>query len=195
MSTAILLAGCAKAAPQPQTSTLPEIDTAATGAQQLESRLMSQTDLPDGFEETQLPSVQGGLGSLIGCPALEPPAPSDTEARVSFAIVSKGDLISETVRMAGPDQSHQVLADLAKVPQQCHIATATTAPELGTESTALELNATLTPTGTVVNGYLVGMRDDKTLVVVVYVTPGKADRATADSVTKVAWEKATRPAQ
>jgi hypothetical protein len=69
-----------------------------------------------------------------------------------------------------------------------------TALALGKESTALELNATLSGTGTVVKGYIAGLRDDQVLVLVVYVSPGTADRATFDSVTRVAWEKAASPA-
>lgn len=195
--SAVLLSGCTTAKPEPADApALPDLSLSAPESQ-LQAKLLSQTDLPEGYEETTLPTVQGGFGSLIGCPSLEPPPASGAdEARVSFAGVADsavvGNLISESVRMTGSAQSQQVLADLAQVPKQCPAATVATAPKIGTETTALELNATLTATGTVVNGYIVGMRDDHVLVVVVYVGPGKADRATVDSVTRIAWEKASK---
>lgn len=187
----IALAGCTRATPESSLPAVPDLNV-STAQGQLQGKLLAQSDLPAGYEETTLPTVQGGFGSLIGCPTLEPPAPSDAdEARVSFAGASAGNLIAESVRMANPDQSHLMLAELAKAPQQCGAAKAATAPKLGKESTALELNATLTGTGTVVNGYIIGLRDDQILVLVVYVSPGKADRATADAVTRIAWEKAS----
>jgi hypothetical protein len=192
----IALAGCTHATPEPSLPAVPDLSV-STAQGQLQGKLLAESDLPAGYEETMLPTVQGGFGSLIGCPSLEPPAPSDAdEARVSFAGVTAGNLIAESVRVSGPEQSHRMLAELAKAPQQCGAARATTAPKLGTESTALELNATLTGTGTVVSGYIVGLRDDQILVLVVYVSPGKADRAAADTITRIAWEKAangTRP--
>jgi hypothetical protein len=188
----IALAGCTTA--HPQESAVPVVPDAglSTAQGQLQGRLLADTDLPTGYEETTLPTVEGGFGALIGCPSLEPPAASDAnEARVSFAGGAAGNLISESVRMSEPAESHQVLTDLAKVPQQCSAARVATAPKLAKESTALELNATLAGTGTVVNGYIIGLRDDQIIVLVVYVSPGKADRAAADTVTRIAWEKAS----
>jgi hypothetical protein len=192
ISCVLLLAGCTKATPQPEVPAIPDLSTDSPAQGGLQDRLLTQTDLPDGYEETTLPTGQGGLGSLISCSSLEPPPVSDAdEARVSFAGVAAGNLIAESVRLAGPAQSHQVLADLARLPQLCNVTAPATALPLGTESTALELNATLAGTGTVVNGYIAGLRDDKVLVLVVYVSPGKADRATFDNVIRVAWGKAS----
>jgi hypothetical protein len=187
--SAIVLAGCTAKSAEPDAPAVPEVSQAEGG---LQAKLLSESDLPEGYSETQLPTVQGGFGSLIGCPALEPPAPSDAdEARVSFAGTPPGNLISETVRLAGPEVTHQVLADLAKVTQTCKGLTAATAPQLGKESTAVELNATLNSVGTVVNGYIIGLRNDQIMVVIVYVSPGKADLATVETVTRKAWEKAS----
>jgi hypothetical protein len=194
MSCIVLLAGCTKATPQPAVPAIPDLSSDAPALSQLQNRLLSQDDLPEGFEETTLPTGQGGFGSLISCPSLEPPAAGADEARVSFAGVAVGNIIAESVRLTGPAQSHQVLADLARLPQQCNVTAPATALALGKESTALELNATLSGTGTVVKGYIAGLRDDQVLVLVVYVSPGTADRATFDSVTRVAWEKAASPA-
>lgn len=186
-----MLAGCTKASPEPPEQAVPDLSTEGPAQSQLQGKLLADTDLPEGYEETTLPTVQGGFGSLIGCPALEPPPAAEAaEARVSFARLPAGNLISESVRIAGPDVSHQLLADLAKLPQKCSAAAPAQALPLGKENTTLELNATLAGTGTVVNGYITGVRDDQIVVVVVYVSPGKADRATFDKVTQTAWGKA-----
>ena len=188
----IALAGCTVATPRDAAAPpVPDVDL-STAAGQLQAKLLADTDLPEGYEETTLPIVEGGFGSLIGCPSLEPPAASDAdEARVSFAGVAAGNLISESVRMSDATASHKLLLDLMNAPKQCSAAAPATAPKLGIESAALELNATLSNGGTVVNGYIIGLRDDRIVVLIVYVGPGKADRAAAEMVTRIAWEKAS----
>ena len=146
--------------------------------------LLTESDLPEGYAEAALP-VRGGLGALLGCPALDTTA----EASVSFAGSTAASLIHESIHIVTQAEGQQMLADLAALPAQCANAKAAAMPAMGEQSAALRLTATPAQFGTQVDGYLMAVRDATTVVVVVFVHPGTADPATAEAVTRAAWTK------
>ncbi len=192
VTLALVTSGCTASGGEPaEVSALPETtDSNSDGG--LGVKLLTETDLPAGYSEVQLPTVHGGMGAFIGCPALDArPSQQTGEARVSFAGGAAGSLITESIRLVSAAESQKALADLAAVPKQCGNAKAASISKMGSESTAIQLTATPPELGISVDGYVVGVRDDKTVVVVVFVSPGKADPAAVEAVAKTAWEKAS----
>ncbi|GIH11392.1 hypothetical protein Rhe02_94590 [Rhizocola hellebori] len=191
VALALISSGCT-ASGEPDTSPPLPDTTDSTSDGGLGVKLLTESDLPPGFSEVQLPTVKGGMGALIGCPALDVrPSEQVGEASVSFAGGTAGSLITESIRMVTAAQSRQALEDLAAVPKQCSNAKTASVSTMGTQSTAIRVTATPPELGIGIDGYIVGIRDEQTVVVVVFVSPGTADPAAAEAVAKTAWEKAS----
>jgi hypothetical protein len=189
VALALASSGCTASGEPAQTPPVPEsTDSFSDGG--LGVKLLTESDLPPGYSEVQLPTVKGGMGALIGCPMLDVrPSEQEGEASVSFAGGTAGSLITESIRLVSATQARQALDDLAAVPKQCANAQAASISAMGAQSTAIQLTATPPELGIAVNGYVVGVRDEQTVVVVVYVSPGQADPAAVEAVAKTAWEK------
>jgi hypothetical protein len=191
VTLALASSGCTASGDPAGPPPIPE-STDSTSDGGLGVKLLTESDLPPGYTEIQLPTVKGGIGALIGCPALDVrPSEHIGEASVAFAGGTAGSLITESIRLVSAAQSRQILADLAGVPKQCSNAKAASVSTMGSESTAIQLTATPPELGVSVDGYVVGIRDEQTVVVVVYVSPGKADPAAVEAVAETAWEKAS----
>lgn len=192
LAVVVLATGCTRAGVDTAPPTLPEVSE-STSDSDLASRLLSETDLPAGYTETELPNLKGGVGSMVGCPALDArPGAVEGEATVAFAGGVAGSLISETVRLSSTAELSQAMADLKALPQRCLNAKSADFAAMGTESTSVQLTATPDGLGITLDGYLVGVRNDQVFVLVVYVSPDEADPAIAEAVAKTAWEKAAR---
>jgi hypothetical protein len=189
VALALASSGCTASGDPAQNPSLPEsTDSSSDGG--LGVKLLTESDLPPGYSEVQLPTVKGGMGALIGCPMLDVrPSAQTGEASVSFAGGTAGSLITESIRLVSAEQARQALDDLAAVPKQCANAKAASISAMGVQSAAIQLTATPPELGIAVSGYVVGVRDEQTVVVVVYVSPGQADPAAAEAVAKTAWEK------
>lgn len=186
---AMLITSCSNGQPAPPLP-VPEL-TESTSDSGLYAKLLTEADLPAGYTETALPSIKGGVGSVVDCPALDVrPSANAGEASVAFAGGSAGSLISETVRLTSAGEAKKALADLAAMPKQCGNAKTATLAKLGLESTAVQLTATPAGLGVTLDGYIVGVRDDTMVVLVVFVSPDKADTAAVEAIAKTAWEKA-----
>jgi hypothetical protein len=191
MTLALVTSGCTASGEPAASPPVPE-STDSTSDGGLGVKLLAESDLPPGYTEVQLPTVKGGMGALVGCPALDVrPSEQAGEASVSFAGGTAGSLITESIRLVSAAQARQALDDLAAVPKQCSNAKAASISTFGLQSTAIQLAATPPELGIAVDGYIVGVRDEQTVVVVVFVSPGRADPAAVEAVAKTAWEKAS----
>lgn len=187
---ALATTGCA-AGGQPDAAPQPE-QTESTSDGGLGLKLLTESDLPAGFAEMQLPTVKDGMGALVGCPALDVrPSAQQGEASVSFAGATAGSFIHESIRLVSADQAKQEIAAIAALPAQCSNAKTASISAMGLQSTAIQLTATPAQLGTSIEAYLMAVRDDQTVVVIAFVSPGTADPAAAESVTKTAWDKAS----
>ncbi|HCU49246.1 MAG TPA: hypothetical protein DGG94_05455, partial [Micromonosporaceae bacterium] len=109
---AMLITSCSNGQPAPPLP-VPEL-TESTSDSGLYAKLLTEADLPAGYTETALPSIKGGVGSVVDCPALDVrPSANAGEASVAFAGGSAGSLISETVRLTSAGEAKKALADLA----------------------------------------------------------------------------------
>jgi hypothetical protein len=191
VALAMVSSGCTASGEPAVTPPVPEsTDSSSDGG--LGVKLLTESDLPPGYTEVQLPTVKGGMGTLIGCPALDVrPSEQVGEASVSFAGGTAGSFITESIRLVSAAQARQALDDLAAIPKQCGNAKAASISAMGMQSTAIQLAATPPELGISVDGYIVGVRDEQTVVVVVFVSPGTADPAAVEAVAKTAWEKAS----
>ncbi len=190
LGLALVTSGCTSSG-QPAAAPPASESTDSNSDGGLGLKLLTETDLPAGYSEVQLP-VKGGMGALVGCPALDTPASAGTgEASVSFAGGTAGSLIHQSIRLVTAAEGSKMLADLAALPSQCGNAKTASLSAMGEQSTALQLTATPPQLGVAVDSYLMAVRDATTVVVIVFANPGKADPAAAEAVTKTAWEKAS----